>query len=79
MSKARWQVTASGPAASTSVRIRASSMRAVGGEAADHDAGNAEVAQRLDVADHRAELGIGIQEIAAARAHDHMERNVWPA
>ena len=74
MSKARWQVTASGPAASTSARMRVFVDGAVGGQAADHDAGHAEIAQRLDIADHRVEFGIGIEEIAAARPHDHMER-----
>ena len=49
---------------------------AVGRQAADDDAGDAEVAQGRDVVDHRGELGVRIEEIAAARPHDHMERNL---
>ena len=44
-------------------------------QAADHDAGDAELAQRLDIGEHGAELGIAVEEVAAARPHDDVERD----
>ena len=73
MSKARWQVTDIGRAASTSRRMRSSSMRPSGRQAADDHAGDTELAAGLDVGDHAFELEPGVEKIAAARADDDVE------
>ena len=49
--------------------------RAVGGQAADHHAGDAKAAQGFDIGEHGAEFGIAVEEIAAARPHDDVERH----
>ncbi len=51
-------------------------MRAVGVQAAGHDTLDTHVAERLDVLDHRAELDVGVEKIAAARA-DHDEEGIF--
>src|SRR5688500_5367201 len=44
-------------------------------EAAEDDAGDVELAQRPHVLDHRGEFALRIEEIPAARPHNHVERN----
>ena len=48
---------------------------AVGRQAADHDTVDAEPSQRPHVGQHRGELDVGVEEVSAARADDHVERD----
>lgn len=48
---------------------------AFGGEAAEHHAGHAEVAQGGYVGQHRTVLGFAVEKIAATRPHHGMERH----
>ena len=48
---------------------------AIGGQAADDHAGDAEFAKRRDVGQHRTIFVVAIEKIAAAWPHDDVERN----
>ena len=44
-------------------------------QAADDDAGDAQILHRLDVIEHGGKFQLGIEEVAAARADDDVERD----